>query len=212
MHVILDKALTATAERWPSLILFFAWVGQATAILNNPRPATGGARSGADQALLASFSAALLTPAGETLREWGYHFLKITQRYWTGLFQCYDVAGLPRTDNDLEHLFGKLRHQERHTTGRKVATPSLIIRGSVRVLSAVVSWLRPLTPMPIRPGSPGAVAGRTPATRQTPAGASAPAAFPSASRAVPGCTGGATRQAEFASIEKNSYLQVGSVS
>jgi hypothetical protein len=147
MHVILDKALTATAERWPSLILFFAWVGQATALLNNPCQQPAALVRAQYQALLASFSAALLTPAGETLREWGYHFLKITQSYWTGLFQCYDVAGLPRTDNDLEHLFGKLRHQERRTTGRKVATPSLIIRGSVRVLSAVVSWLRPLTPL-----------------------------------------------------------------
>jgi hypothetical protein len=43
-------------------------------------------------------------------------------------------------------LFGKLRHHERRTTGRKVATPSLIIRGSVRVLSAVLSGLQPLTP------------------------------------------------------------------
>jgi hypothetical protein len=43
-------------------------------------------------------------------------------------------------------LFGKLRHHERRTTGRKVATPSLIIRGSVRALSAVLSWLQPLTP------------------------------------------------------------------
>ena len=36
MHVILDKALTATAAYWPSLVLFFTWLGQATAILDNP--------------------------------------------------------------------------------------------------------------------------------------------------------------------------------
>ena len=36
-------------------------------------------------------------------------------------------------------------HHERRITGRKVATPSLILRGSVRVLSAVLSWLQPLT-------------------------------------------------------------------
>jgi hypothetical protein len=146
MHVILDNALTATAAYWPSLILFFTWLGQATAILNNPRQPPAAFVRAQYQALLASFAAALLTPAGETLREWGYHFLKITQRYWTGLFPCYEVAGLPRTDNDVEHLFGKLPHQERRTTGRKVATPSLIIRDSVRVLSAVLSWLQPLTP------------------------------------------------------------------
>ena len=121
MHGILDKAPTATAERWPSLILFFTWVGQATAILNNPGQQSAALVRAQDQALWASFSAELLTPAGEALREWGSHFLKITQSYWTGLFQGYDVAGLPRADNDLEHLFGKLRHQERRITGRKVA-------------------------------------------------------------------------------------------
>ncbi len=63
-----------------------------------------------------------------------------------GLFHGYDVAGLPRTNNDLEHLFGRLRHQERRITGRKVATPGLIIRGPVRVLSAVLSWLQPVSP------------------------------------------------------------------
>ena len=45
---------------------------------------------------------------------------------------------MPRTNNDLEHLFGRLRHQERRITGRKVATPGLIVRGSVRVLSALI--------------------------------------------------------------------------
>ncbi|WP_295405348.1 hypothetical protein [uncultured Thiocystis sp.] len=56
------------------------------------------------------------------------------------------IGGEPRTDNDLEHLFGRLRHHERRLTGRKVAAPSLVIRGAVRVLSAVLSWLQPVTP------------------------------------------------------------------
>lgn len=29
-----------------------------------------------------------------------------TKRYWSGLFHCYEIAGLPRTNNDLESLFG----------------------------------------------------------------------------------------------------------
>ena len=146
MHVILDKALTATAACWPSLILFFTWLGQATRILVNPDQQPAAFVQAQYQALRASFAAELLTPAGEALGAWGSHFLQITQRYWAGLFPCYDVADLPRTNNDLEHLFGKLRHHERRITGRKVATPSLILRGSVRVLSAVLSWLQPLTP------------------------------------------------------------------
>ena len=34
------------------------------------------------------------------------HFRKVTRSYWPGLFHGYDVAELPRTNNDLEQLFG----------------------------------------------------------------------------------------------------------
>jgi hypothetical protein len=30
------------------------------------------------------------------------HFHKVTASYWPGLFCCYDVPGLPRTNTDLE--------------------------------------------------------------------------------------------------------------
>ena len=46
------------------------------------------------------------------------HFLKVTSSYWSGLFHCYEVEDLPRTNNDLEHLFGQLRYHQRRVTGR----------------------------------------------------------------------------------------------
>jgi len=92
------------------------------------------------------FSKRLKTPVGEAIRHWGQHFVKITRSYWPGLFQTYDIDGLPRTNNDLEHLFGSLRHQERRITGHKVVSPSLIVRGAVRVLAAVITWANPLSP------------------------------------------------------------------
>ena len=67
------------------------------------------------------------------------HFGKVTRSYWPGLFHCYDVPDLPRTNNDLEHLFGSTRHHERRCTGRKVASPSLVLRGSVRVVAGLGS-------------------------------------------------------------------------
>ena len=51
------------------------------------------------------------------------HFRTVTKSYWLGLFQCYQVAELPRTNNDLEHLFGSTRYLERRATGRKMASP-----------------------------------------------------------------------------------------
>ena len=43
----------------------------------------------------------------------------MTRSYRPGLFHCYAVADLPRTNNDLERLFGSYRRHERRATGRK---------------------------------------------------------------------------------------------
>ena len=143
---MLEKALAATADHWPALNAIFAWIGQAARILDNPSLQPGDVVRAQYQALLGQLAVVLATPAGEAMRGWGEHFLKITRSDWSGLFHCDDVVGLPRTNNDLEQFFGKLRHHERRVTGRKVVAPSLIIRGAVRVLAAVLSWIRPLTP------------------------------------------------------------------
>lgn len=55
------------------------------------------------------------------------------------MFHCYDVADLPRTNNDLEHIFGSTRYHERRATGRKQASPGLVVRGSVRIVASVAS-------------------------------------------------------------------------
>lgn len=67
------------------------------------------------------------------------HFCHITDNFAAGLFQCYDVEGLPRTNNDLEHCFGVARVHERRATGRRGAIPGVVVRGSVRVIAAVVT-------------------------------------------------------------------------
>jgi hypothetical protein len=70
------------------------------------------------------------------------HFLKVTASYWSGLFACDGVADLPRTNNALEQYFGTARHAERRATGRKGASPALVVRGAVRVVAAVATRLQ----------------------------------------------------------------------
>jgi hypothetical protein len=72
------------------------------------------------------------------------HFLKVTRSDWPGLFSCYDTTDLPRTNNGLEQLFGSYRHHERRASGRKVASPGMVVRGSVRLVSATATRLRPI--------------------------------------------------------------------
>jgi len=147
LHTILGRALSATAAAWPPLALMFLWIQEAVGLLENTEHRRSDDVKVAYAAWMERFAALLTTPAGEAIRHWGTHFLTITQHYWAGLFHTYEVAQLPRTNNDLEHLFGSLRHQERRITGRKVVSPSLIVRGSVRVMAAVLTWLQPPSPL-----------------------------------------------------------------
>jgi hypothetical protein len=52
------------------------------------------------------------------------------------------VADLPRTNNALEQMFGSYRHHERRVSGRKVASPALVLRGSARIIAAVATRQR----------------------------------------------------------------------
>jgi hypothetical protein len=71
------------------------------------------------------------------------HFLKVSRSYWPGLFHCYSVPDLPRTNNDLEQFFGAYRYHERRATGRKVASPAVVLHGAVRLVACAATRLRP---------------------------------------------------------------------
>jgi hypothetical protein len=78
-------------------------------------------------------------------------FLKVTKSYWKGLFRCYRFPDLPRTNNDLEHHFGSVRYGERRASGRKGASPAMVVRGSVRTVAAVVTPSEGFVAADIRP-------------------------------------------------------------
>jgi hypothetical protein len=147
MRGMLHRALEATAHLWPSLVLMFSFIAKAAVLLDNPAQQAGEVVRAHYQEFLKQLADACAAPTGEGIRGWGARLQKITQSYWAGLFHCYDIAGLSRTNNDLEQFFGRLRHQERRITGRKRAPPSLIVRGAVRVIAAVVSWAGPVDPL-----------------------------------------------------------------
>lgn len=73
------------------------------------------------------------------------HFLKVSRSYWPGLFACYQVPDLPRTNNALEQFFGSYRYHERRASGRKAASPALVLRGAARMIAAVATRQRVFT-------------------------------------------------------------------
>src|SRR5262249_45168171 len=127
------KGLHETAALWPEIRVAYRWVKQVSRLLANKakRPAPE-IRRRLSQILSRMRQAAARTKS-PCLREQLHHFVKVTKSYWPGLFGCYRSEDLPRTNNDLEHLFGSHRYHERRASGRKRAAPRLGGSGAGRV-------------------------------------------------------------------------------
>ncbi len=104
--------------------------------------------AGAYRALLTDLLAHQTNPA---LEPFVTHFYNVTMRYWRGLFWCYDLRDVPRTNNDLEQYFGVARDLERRATGRKRPPAGVGVRGSVRVVAAVATRLTPVAAEALQP-------------------------------------------------------------
>lgn len=139
LQAILQRGLTETASLWPDVRVAYRWVHRAAHLLSNeeqhPAVAVKRRLGGLLGAMMRHRGAAgALVPALE-------HFLKVSRSYWPGLFHCYEVPDLPRTNNDLEQCFGAHRYHERRATGRKGASPALVLRGSVQLIAAMATRL-----------------------------------------------------------------------
>lgn len=138
--MIVDRGLTETAALWPDIRTTYHWVDRAAHILENEAGESGTQIRRRFQGLLGAMQR-WRTQAGD-LASGVQHFLKVTRSYWSGLFDCYEIDGLPRTNNDLEHMFGTHRYHERRTTGRKTGSPTLVIRGPVRIVATIATQVR----------------------------------------------------------------------
>jgi hypothetical protein len=136
---MIERGLKATKAMWPAIRRAFGWVHRAAHILGS-EGARGPAVRGQLGGLLGATrrhreSVGKLGPAVD-------HFVKVSRSYWPGLFACYGAAGVPRTNNALEQVFGSHRYHERRASGRKGASPTLVLRGSVRLIAGVTTRMR----------------------------------------------------------------------
>ncbi|MPZ14355.1 MAG: hypothetical protein GEU73_08010 [Chloroflexi bacterium] len=149
LRALLARGLGSSAADWSELQTVYGWVHRAAVVLENP---TGLAGAGVRQQyadLVAEMAAG--QDALGTLGPAVAHFRKVTVSYEPGLFHCSDVPDLPRTNNDLEQYFGAARYQERRATGRKQATPGLVIRGAVRMVASLATRAQPFRAAELRP-------------------------------------------------------------
>jgi hypothetical protein len=140
LRAILVKGLEATAGTWPEVRFAFGWVWRAATILGN--------KKGRDAANVRRRYHAFIAKLARRRESLGGlsgafdHFQKVTRSYGSGLFRCYGVTNLPRTNNDLEQFFGSYRYHERRASGRKVASPGTVVRGSVRLVASATTRMR----------------------------------------------------------------------
>jgi hypothetical protein len=142
---LLRRGLEKTAALFPAVRVGFDWVQRVARLLENPDGLPGQRIQKRWRRMLGRMRAEARTAqehGQQGLAEGLRHFVKVSGSYEPGLFYCYDVVGLPRTNNDLEHLFGSHRYHERRASGRKVASPGLVVRGSVRLVASAATRLR----------------------------------------------------------------------
>lgn len=142
MQALVAKGLAATDAMWPAIRIAYGWVHRAAHLLANHDDAPGAEVRRRMDDLVTEMRDG--QGAVGPLRPAVAHFLKVSASYWPGLFHCYDVDGLPRTNNDLEQYFGSARYHQRRASGRVHATAATVIRGSVRVIAATAARLHPL--------------------------------------------------------------------
>ena len=134
------SGLEVTASLWPPITLMYAWVWRVASVLgeNGPNNAAEVRQQlGGLLGAMVRHGVLLGTLAGAAA-----HFVRVSRSYWPGLFSCYEVAGLPRTNNDLEQFFGGHRYHERRASGRKGSSPCLVLRGQARLLAAAATRRR----------------------------------------------------------------------
>jgi hypothetical protein len=139
LQALVAKGLAATDAMWPAIRTAYGWVHHAARLLANDDEAPGGEVRRRMDDLLAEMRDEQATVGA--LQPAVAHFLKVSASYWPGLFHCYDVPGLPRTNNDQEQYFGSARYHQRRASGRIHATAATVVRGSVCVLAATASRL-----------------------------------------------------------------------
>lgn len=140
---LIDRALERTEPLWPEIERGFARVWAVARVLED-KEGLGGAS--VRRQLKAQLARMRAEPSQSQWLAAAYEeFARVSASYWPGLFHCYEIEGLDRTNNDLEQFFGAWRWHERRATGRKGASRSEVLLGPASLASSFVSRTAPLS-------------------------------------------------------------------
>jgi hypothetical protein len=133
-HAVLDSVLPAQESAFAEVRQALDWVNGIETILDSPLPTVKEPGAGGDAVALnlAHYLGHLadLTKLDPWLAQFRDELLNLSERYWSGLFHCYDVVGLPATNNDHESLYGQTKRQLRRQLGISELREALLRRGA----------------------------------------------------------------------------------
>ena len=118
----LQSALLPFAQTYQGLQQGAAWLRDIAYILEptSPQPLKG--EQVAEQLHGYLDAIPCQNDISPVIYDFGLHLNKVSRSYWPGLFHCYDVPELPRTNNEIESLFRDAGRQMLRITGQKGLT------------------------------------------------------------------------------------------
>jgi hypothetical protein len=137
-YTVLDNTLPLYEPAFAEVQQALDWVDGIKVVLDIPLPTAEEPGPGGDAVArqLAHYLGPLadITGLSPWLTEFRTDLLDLSERYWSGLFHCYDIVGLPPTNNDHESLYGQTKRQLRRQSGVSQLREPLLRRGAWTVL------------------------------------------------------------------------------
>ncbi len=141
-YEVLNQTLPQYQAPFAEVSQTLDWVDGIKLVLDTPLPTDDDPGPGGDEVArqLAHYLGHLATLSD--LSPWQAEFRQElfdrSERYWSGLFHCYDLIGLPATNNDHESLYGQTKRQLRRQLGVSQLREPLLRRGAWAVLQLEV--------------------------------------------------------------------------
>lgn len=124
----LQSALSPFAQTYQALHQGAAWLRDIAYILEPVSTYPLGAQDVAGQLRSYLDTVQRQPKATPNLATFGRHLDTVSRSSWPGLFHCYEVPGLPRTNNELESHFRETRRRLLRTTGQQGQTQRTLQR------------------------------------------------------------------------------------
>lgn len=118
----LTAALTPVATYYRELAQGASWLGEIARILEPPADTSTTGQQVAQRLQTYLDGLYELPELPPRLKGFRDHLDKVSGSYWPGLFHCYDILGLPRTNNELESHFRDTQRRLLRTSGQKGQT------------------------------------------------------------------------------------------